>query len=149
MLSETTFPMRILKFGSLIVYCDDCDGKRHLSHLYYKLKMNVVEVVVVSRTSILLKRLQEKAAEKGCRKRLQKKAAGKGCRKRLQKKAAEKGCNGSRRLDPLHPIFASRIIGSRPVHYIKSRASNKSTLFSSERAQMGEFARYRLFRRPF
>eukprot|EP00116_Pleurobrachia_bachei_P004428 sb/3464690/ len=44
-------------------------------------------------------------------------------------------------LDPLHPIFASRIIGSRPVHCIKSRARNKSTLFSSERAQMREFAR--------
>eukprot|EP00116_Pleurobrachia_bachei_P000818 sb/3461080/ len=34
-------------------------------------------------------------------------------------------------LDPLHPIFASRIIGSRPVHCINSRARNKSTLFSN------------------
>eukprot|EP00116_Pleurobrachia_bachei_P003624 sb/3463886/ len=36
-----------------------------------------------------------------------------------------------RSLDPLHPIFASRIIGSRPVHCINSRARNKSTLFSN------------------
>ena len=35
-------------------------------------------------------------------------------------------------LAPLQPIFATRIIGCRPVHCVNSRARDESTFFSSD-----------------